>query len=144
MLNEQAWMGSNGFNSLRVGPVAGSSKLVNDILFSVKLRNYWISRSTISVCRGSLFHGIVQLFVDLSYLPAVLLCWVLKYELIAGGSEGKICNSRRTSNWRAWLIKIQLTWFAQEWGKVWTKTHGGDAPTVVGNMHNGGSPVCSE
>ena len=69
---------------------------------------------------------------------------MLKYELIAGGSEGKICNSRRTSNWRAWLIKIQLTWFAQEWGKVWTKTRGGDTPTVVGNMHNAGSPVCSE
>jgi hypothetical protein len=30
MLNEQFWMGRNGFNSLNVGPVAGFSKLVND------------------------------------------------------------------------------------------------------------------
>jgi len=58
MLNEQVWMGRNGFNWLSLGPVAVSSKLVNEILFSIKLRNYWISRSTISVCRGTLFHGI--------------------------------------------------------------------------------------
>lgn len=38
MLNEQVWIGRNGFNSLSVGPVAGSSKLFNEILFSVNCK----------------------------------------------------------------------------------------------------------
>jgi hypothetical protein len=48
-------MGRIGFNLLSVGLLAGSFKLLNEFLFSVKLRNYWNSQETISFCKSNFY-----------------------------------------------------------------------------------------